>query len=629
MNRRQVAALAATGLGIFAASCTENLPQGPGTFAATVKIVVPHDTVVVGDSSSAQAQALDGSGNVIQGLTFKWTSADESAVALGAAATSNDDAVKGRTQTFIAKKPGRAVVTLSLTDSRFVTTNATRTETAVVGGVRILTTHDSTLSAVSDTVMAIASGLVKTSAGLTPKVSQGIKWTHIGQHASVIGAGDTIRYISRSNGTDTLIASHDLCLLGAKCADTAFVHVSQQLTMKLSTQMLASWSFADSLAPTITLADRRGKGTPGASIRFIPATAADSAIVKVGPVVGTSNTDDGTMATPRLISIGNGTAQVTVVAVGPDNQFIGSAQGLTMTVRQVARRIAAEPIRADISAEDSIPVRGVARDAHGALIADATVSLVGTGIPLHGIWAGPTVIGLTQTFATITPSLAGIARPDQNPAAPQIPTLVDQAVITIRPSETFTAGSTPLSVSGFVVDSTFNAAVNKLVRFSTVLSVVPAPVSVNPDGSFGQQWSPPHVAGHYTLTGAIDIIGGASPADSSGKIVLRRSVTVVADVPDATRSSVTMLATSLAVNGTTTITITVKDQFDNLVKTVTVGDLLVTSANGTLAGAACSNGVCTVGYTAAAVAGNDVVRVRIAATGLDVVGSPINVTVHP
>jgi hypothetical protein len=49
-----------------ALSCSENLPNGPNTFAATIKIVVPHDTLVVGDSSSAQAIATDGAGRTIQ-----------------------------------------------------------------------------------------------------------------------------------------------------------------------------------------------------------------------------------------------------------------------------------------------------------------------------------------------------------------------------------------------------------------------------------------------------------------------------------------------------------------------------------------------------------------------------------
>ena len=46
------------------------------------------------------------------------------------------------------------------------------------------------------------------------------------------------------------------------------------------------------------------------------------------------------------------------------------------TVRQVARRVQVEPLRALVSVVDSIPFRALARDARGAIIADATISLV-------------------------------------------------------------------------------------------------------------------------------------------------------------------------------------------------------------------------------------------------------------
>src|SRR5436190_17720245 len=135
-------ALAAVAPLFFALSCTENLPNGPNTFGATIKISVPHDTLVVGDSSVAQAVATDDNGRAIQSLSFNWTSADSSIVGFASPAT--DDATAGRTRSLIGRRTGRAVVTLALPDPRFVVSNATRTETVVVGGVRILSTHDST-----------------------------------------------------------------------------------------------------------------------------------------------------------------------------------------------------------------------------------------------------------------------------------------------------------------------------------------------------------------------------------------------------------------------------------------------------------------------------------------------------
>ena len=64
------------------ASCSENLPSGPERFVAQLKIVVPHDTLVVGDSSTAQAQAFDEAGFQVSGLTFAWTSANSGILGL-------------------------------------------------------------------------------------------------------------------------------------------------------------------------------------------------------------------------------------------------------------------------------------------------------------------------------------------------------------------------------------------------------------------------------------------------------------------------------------------------------------------------------------------------------------------
>ena len=41
-------AVTAVALLFFGLSCTENLPNGPNTFSAGIKILVPHDTIVIG-----------------------------------------------------------------------------------------------------------------------------------------------------------------------------------------------------------------------------------------------------------------------------------------------------------------------------------------------------------------------------------------------------------------------------------------------------------------------------------------------------------------------------------------------------------------------------------------------------
>ncbi|HTE45537.1 MAG TPA: hypothetical protein VK636_09860, partial [Gemmatimonadaceae bacterium] len=426
---RTGAALTAFALLSIGLSCTENLPNGPNTFSASMKIVVPHDTVIVGDSSSAQAQVTDADGHVVQGLKFDWTSADSTIVGFAAAAAT-DEGTSGRTRVLVARKTGRSLVTLALPDSRFVVTNVTRTETSVVGGVRVLSTHDSTLTAVNDTGVAIGAGMVRANGALVTRVSQGIRWVHLGAHVSVIGAGDTIKYVARTNGQDTLIATHDFCLVTAKCADTSVIHVSQQLTVTLSSRTFQAWSFGDSLGPTITLADRRGNGLAGTSIRFVPRTVADSGIVKVSGLLGVSNPTNGAMAVPQLIAAGNGTAHVSVLGIAPDATSIIAVDSVTEVVRQVARRVAVEPIHALESASDSIPIKQIARDARGAAIADATITTAAVGIGFsNNIWAGPTVIALF-TEGTLTPTLTGLSLPQNNPLAPQIPVVVNPSIVT-------------------------------------------------------------------------------------------------------------------------------------------------------------------------------------------------------
>ena len=612
---------------LVGASCTENLPNGPDTFGATIKIVVPHDTIVVGDSSTAQAQALDPSGRAILALKYTWTSAAPTIVDFATPATENVEVTEGRTKTMVGKFPGKSLVTLALPDSRFVTTNTSRNQTVVVGGVRILSTHDSTLTSVNDTVRAIAAGLVRVNGALVTRVSQGVKWTHLGSHTSIIGTGDTIRYISRSNGADTIIATHDFCLFGAKCADTAVIRVNQQVSLTLSSRAFAAWSLSDTVGPTITLADRRGNGLPGASIRFIPAGFLDSTIVKVSAPFGVSNPTTGLMAAPKLVSSGNGIARVGVLGIGADGVSIVALDSVLVTVRQVARRVQVEPLRANITSGDSIPIRPVARDARGAIIPDATINVSSVGIPLTGIWAGPVSTG-TAVLATITPSLSGVALPAANPGAPQIPVTIDESQVTIFGPIQVTAGATQVAVGVTILDSLAQPAFNRFLRFGSPNTAPPDSVQADGAGTINTVWTPRDSAGTYTLTG----LRGAqtalnSLADSAGRISIRRTVSVVADIPSSLKSSLSMSAVSIPVNGTATITIRVNDRFGNPVKTATPAAFALASGagGGTFSGASCVLGVCTVTYTAPAAAGPDAVSVKI--VGVDILFSPMALTI--
>ena len=139
-----------------------------------------------------------------------------------------------------------------------------------------------------------------------------------------------------------------------------------------------------------------------------------------------------------------------------------------------------EPLRANITSGDSIPINPVARDARGSIIPDATISVSPTNIALNGIWAGPNSV-LTPTLATITPTLSGIALPAANPGAPQVPVLTDESQITILPPQTVVAGATQVSVGVVLPDSLSQPAFNKWLRFGSPYTA--APDSVQADGS--------------------------------------------------------------------------------------------------------------------------------------------------
>ena len=616
---------------VLSVSCDENLPSGPAQFTgARLTIQVPSDTLVVGTTRAASAITTDADGHRIALLQYSWASADSAILAVRRPAGTAADS-SGRSMVFAGKKPGRTTVTLTLPDARFQTAAVTRNETVVVGGVRILSTRDTTLTSINDVGTAISTSLVRISDAdptLVNRASQGIKWTHLGNHVSVDATqGDTVKYTSRSNGVDTLIASHDLCLLGAKCADTVITRVSQQLTLGLSARAFQAFSFSDSVGPTIVLADRGGTGQANTSIRFIPLTFADSVVVGVVGPFGTSNPATGAMAAPRVVTRGNGTARVQVQGIAPDGFTIVSTDQFTVTVRQVARRIQVEALRAVVSVIDSIPVKAVARDARGAPIADATLTMTSVGIPLNGVWAGPT--GNTGSpQGTLIPDLTGVALPANNPQAPQIPVTVDAAVFSIVKTDTVKAGTTTGTIAVKVLDSTAQNAVGAWVRFR-VSAAAPAPDSVQVDqsGFATVVWSPPNLAGPYTITGLRGLPTAMNTlVDSLGRIVIRHTVEVVADVPSETQSTAAVSAVSIVnTTGTATVTVTLKDRFGNIAKTATAATFAATPSAGTLGAFTCNQGVCQATYTAPAAPGNVTISIKI--NGVEILFSPIAITI--
>src|SRR5207248_1589461 len=159
--------------------------------------------------------------------------------------------------------------------------------------------------------------------------------------------------------------------------------------------------------------------------------------------------------------------------------------------------------------------------------------------------------------------------------------------------DTAIAGATARAISVTVFDSTGRPAAGELVRFGVSFGAVPALAQADLNGLVTTVWTPPDSAASYTLTGIRGSLFGLNTvSDSAGRIVIRRSVLILPDVPSATRSTVAMSATSIAVNGNATVTVTVKDRFGNVVKTAAPGDFALSASAGSFSAVTCTLGVC-------------------------------------
>jgi hypothetical protein len=335
------------------------------------------------------------------------------------------------------------------------------------------------------------------------------------------------------------------------------------------------------------------------------------------------------MAAPKLVAAANGLARAAVRGIAPDGFTVVATDTITATVRQVARRVAAEPLRATMTANDSIPVRAVARDARGFIIADAGASLTANLITLNGIWAGPTPNITGPTFASLLPNLSnGVALPANNPGAPQVAVISDNSAIQMQKPDTAVAGSTQRTISVTILDSTAVPAAGRWVRFysNPFGGFIPDSVQADFNGVVTVVWQAPDVAGFYSLTGVRSAQALNTLADSTGRVVIRQSLLVKPDIPAAANSSIGISATTIVHAGTATVTVQVRDRFNNLVTTATPADFVLTVTNGALSGTICNLGICTITYTAPAAAGPDTITATVAGTAI--LFSPITLTIN-
>src|SRR5262249_5989405 len=143
-----------------------------------------------------------------------------------------------------------------------------------------------------------------------------------------------------------------------------------------------------------------------------------------------------------------------------------------------------------------------ARDARGAVIADATVSVASaSGVTFHAPWAGPNAIVNVGAAGVLTPSITGISLPDNNPLAPQVAVAINASNILVVKADTVKAGATQIGIPITVLDSTASPAIGTSVVFATSFGPVPATVVTDINGQAVAVWTPPDSAANYTLTG--------------------------------------------------------------------------------------------------------------------------------
>ena len=105
------------------------------------------------------------------------------------------------------------------------------------------------------------------------------------------------------------------------------------------------------------------------------------------------------------------------------------------------------------------------------------------------------------------------------------------------------------------------------------------------------------------------------------------TTTIVAGAATAAQSTFAVADTIVTVAGTTTVTVTLRDQYGNPVLTATPALFVPSASEGTLGAFSCANGVCTATYTAANTPGTPTLNATLGGTAIG--GAPKTITVRP
>ena len=223
---------------VLLAGCGEDFATGPEKFTGELDVTNWADTLVVGDHRAVTARVLDAQGREVLGRSIQWTIATLGVVDIAVPGSNNTAVAQsagsavlsvagGTAVAMEALTPGTSTVSFVFADELFHETTAARTLTVVTAGIQLASAQDTTLTAIGDTALLVASALGHDQDGVNEaRAGLGVEWARIGAGAvDLLGNGDSVHVVARQDGTDTLVVSHGFCRVGATCSDTVLVHV--------------------------------------------------------------------------------------------------------------------------------------------------------------------------------------------------------------------------------------------------------------------------------------------------------------------------------------------------------------------------------------------------------------------
>ncbi len=458
------------------------------------------------------------------------------------------------------------------------------------------------------------------------KPSAGATWTAFNHTASTATAA-VVTGLTNGTSYDFRVSAVNSVGTGSPspvATATPTAGATPQLAVNGGNNQTAVAGSAVATAPSVKALDANSNPVQGVSVTFSVASGN-------GSITGGSATTDAsgiatigswtlgtTAGANSLTASASGYASATINATGT----VGAASATTSTV-------SASPtsLTANGSATSTLTVR--LKDANGnnlttggASVTFATPSAGSVGSVTDnndGTYSATYTAGSTPGTVTIQPKLGGtnftntaaislsvgaaaeLALSTNASGAASGAAFTTQPVVQIRDASHNVVTSSTANVTmtvdngGTIVGTSTVAAVSGVATFTNV-------------GIAGTAGST------YTLTFA-----------STGLTSTTQSIAPTAGAPSASTSALSVGSTGLSTGGTTTITVTVKDAFGNVVTTATPSSIALATDLGSIGTVSCTNGVCTATFTAPGSNGTANISAKIGGTSIQ--NSPVAVTI--